>query len=132
MSTKLTSCLVALALAAALSPLAVAQVINAEQIVLQGRVPPTVSGIVAQPTGTQGSATLYYWVTARYPSGVSTPAGPARAVNTQGIDGLSPANAVRISWQAAAGVGPTVCSTGGASTGALAICLNGAWTCLGI
>jgi len=103
MSTKLTSCLVALVLAAALSPLAVAQVINAEQIVLQGRVPPTVSGIVAQPTGTQGSVTLYYWVTARYPSGVSTPAGPARAVNTQGIAGLSPANAVRISWQAAAG-----------------------------
>jgi hypothetical protein len=31
-----------------------------------------------------------------------------------------------------AGAGPTVCSTGGASSGALAIRLNGAWTCLGI
>ncbi len=73
------------------------------QLTFQGAVPGLVSGIVAQPTGVLGSTDIYYRVTARYPAGVTTPAGPARATNTVGIAALSPASAVVISWQAAPG-----------------------------
>lgn len=73
------------------------------QLTFQGQVPGLVSGITAQTTGIRGSVDIYYRVTARYPAGVTTPAGPARAVATVGIAALAPASAVRISWQAAPG-----------------------------
>lgn len=79
------------------------QVFQVDQINWQGRVPSLVSGIIAQPTGLRGSVDIYYRVTARYPAGVTTPAGPARATNTVGIAALAAPSAIRISWQAAPG-----------------------------
>jgi len=79
------------------------QVISADQVNWQGRVPGLVSGIVAQPAGLRGSVDIYYRVTARYPAGVTTPAGPARATGTVGIAALAAPSAIRISWQAAPG-----------------------------
>ncbi len=79
------------------------QVLSADQVNWQGRVPGLVSGITAQPAGLRGSVDIYYRVTARYPSGVTTPAGPARATGTVGIAALAAPSAIRISWQAAPG-----------------------------
>ena len=40
--------------------------------------PPSPSQQVAGYVGTPGGITLYYWVAARYPSGLATPGNPIR------------------------------------------------------
>lgn len=79
------------------------QLVQVDSIAWRGLPANQPGGVIAQATGALGSQYLYYWVTARYPAGVSTPAGPARANNTRGIAGLAPGSAVRIAWQAAPG-----------------------------
>jgi hypothetical protein len=65
-----------------------------------GAPPP--AGVSAQATGVRGSVDLYYWVAARYPAGVSLPAGPGRAVGTRGLANLA-ASPVRVTWPAVSG-----------------------------
>lgn len=79
------------------------QVSTVTQTTWLGLVPPAPSGLIAQPTGLRGSTDIYYWVTARFPRGVSMLAGPARATNTVGIAALGAPSAIRISWQAVGG-----------------------------
>lgn len=61
-----------------------------------------VSTVNAVATGVPGTVTLYYWVIARYPAGVSIQQGPGIARRTQGVAGLG-ANPVTVSWPAQAG-----------------------------
>lgn len=79
------------------------QTVITTQLTFQGNVPGLVSGISAAPAGLRGSVDIYYRVTARYPAGVTTAAGPARATGTVGIAALAAPSAIRISWQAAPG-----------------------------
>lgn len=65
--------------------------------------PPTVSGLTAGIVGNPGNVTLYYWVAARYPSGLALPAGPVRVNNTVGIANLSGTRYVTLSWRPASG-----------------------------
>jgi hypothetical protein len=51
--------------------------------------------------GVGGQTTYYYWVTARYPVGVTVPAGPARAVRAANV--LAAPNSVIVRWSPASG-----------------------------
>ena len=61
-----------------------------------------VAGLTATYAGAPGQISLYYWVIARYPAGVSIQQGPAIARGTQGVAGLG-ANPVTIRWTVIAG-----------------------------
>jgi hypothetical protein len=74
-----------------------------QQFIFQAPPPSMVGGIQATVIGARANTTLYYWVTARYPIGVTMPAGPGRAVGGQAIAGLGMANYNRISWGAVSG-----------------------------
>jgi hypothetical protein len=63
---------------------------------------PPPAGVTAQATVARGSVNLYYWVSARYPSGVSLPAGPGVAIGTLGAANLAK-GPVRVNWPAAPG-----------------------------
>lgn len=65
--------------------------------------PPTVSGLTVGIVGNPGRVTIYYWVAARYPSGLALPAGPVRVNNTAGIANLSVTQYVALSWRPASG-----------------------------
>jgi hypothetical protein len=66
-----------------------------------GAVSPVVR-VTAVATGVPGTVSLYYWVIARYPAGVSIQQGPGIARQTQGVAGLG-ANPVAVSWPAQPG-----------------------------
>src|SRR3989304_6291900 len=78
------------------------QAVNVSQMTWIGPVAPPPAGVTAQATIARGPVDLYYWVTARYPAGVSIPAGPGRAIGTLGIANLAK-GPVRINWPAAPG-----------------------------
>lgn len=67
-------------------------------------IPATTINVGAAMTGYSGQGTtLYYWVVARYPGGLSVPQGPAVLVNTPGADNLNASQFVTISWNGVAG-----------------------------
>ena len=73
-----------------------------DQIIFKGPTPGAPLGVTATATGVGGASTIYYWVFARYPSGVVGMAQPARATGTRGIAALV-TSPVQLSWLANAG-----------------------------
>lgn len=63
--------------------------------------PQLATGLRANVVGAGGQTTYYYWVTARYPIGVTMPAGPVRVVNAANV--LAAPNSVTVAWTGAAG-----------------------------
>ena len=80
-----------------------AQIVQVDSIRWLANAPNPPSGVIAQATGILGSQYIYYWVTARYESGVSRTTASARAANTVGIANLNAKSPVRITWNAAPG-----------------------------
>lgn len=78
------------------------QQVTAAQLNFVGLLPSQPGTVSATSTGVGGNVNLYYWVTARYPIGVTMPKGPATAVRTAGVAGLG-ASPVVVSWQAVPG-----------------------------
>jgi hypothetical protein len=78
------------------------QQVQANQYIITAPPVSPLAGVSGRATGTLGGTTLYYWVVARYPAGVSIQTGPAVVRQTQGIAGLG-ANPVILNWTAAAG-----------------------------
>ena len=64
---------------------------------------PVAGAITINPSTTQGTQTLYYWVVTRYPSGSSIPYGPAIVTNTPGVGNLTASTFVQISWASVPG-----------------------------
>jgi hypothetical protein len=67
-------------------------------------VPNPVVTFSGSAQGASGGTTLYYWIAARYPGGLSLPFGPVRVMNTVGAGNLTGANFVRVSWTPITGV----------------------------
>jgi hypothetical protein len=78
------------------------QRVIAEQFTMTAPAVPPVGRVTAVPTGILGSTTLYYWVIARYPIGVSIQQGPGIARGTQGVASLA-MQPVTVTWTAAPG-----------------------------
>jgi hypothetical protein len=78
-----------------------AQQVRASSVTFTAGAPALVKGATGSVSGNPGSITLYYWIAARYPSGLSLPAGPVHVVNTVGIANLSGTQFVVLSWQPA-------------------------------
>ena len=78
------------------------QQVQGNQYIITAPPVSPLAGVSGRATGTLGGVTLYYWVVARYPAGVSIQTGPAVVRQTQGIAGLG-ANPVILNWTAAAG-----------------------------
>lgn len=78
---------------------AVSQTTPSQLVFGTGAAPPPTSAST-RVVGTTGQQTLYYWVVARYPSGYSSPVGPASAFQTVGAANLSVTNYVAVSWSA--------------------------------
>ena len=73
-----------------------------DQLTFKAPAVSPVARVTATATGAPGQTSLYYWVIARYPAGVSIQQGPGIARGTQGVAGLG-ANPVVVSWPGIAG-----------------------------
>jgi len=89
-----------LLLALTLSVLALPAQTTPSQLVFGTGAAPSPTSASTRVVGATGQQTLYYWVVARYPSGYSSPVGPASAFQTVGAANLSASNYVVVSWSA--------------------------------
>ncbi|KKK75408.1 hypothetical protein LCGC14_2874020, partial [marine sediment metagenome] len=65
--------------------------------------PPPPAQQVASYVGNAGNVTLYYWVAARYPSGLATPGSPIRVGQSVAIADLDATHRVQLQWNNAPG-----------------------------
>lgn len=79
--------------------LAVAQ---QQTVPLSSPPPPSPANVSAVYAGSARGTNMYYWVIARYPSGLSMAAGPA-STNTGGLASISGGTPVNITWSPVAG-----------------------------
>lgn len=73
------------------------------QVAIVGPAPSGITSGSASPVGSGGGQTIFYYVIARYPSGIAYPAFSIQARNTAGIGNLSSQNSVVISWSGMSG-----------------------------
>lgn len=84
-------------------PQAQPQVLNLSTPSPSGVLPTTVSGRPVNPTPIGPGTPIYYWVVARFPSGLSIPTGPVTVTGTVGLANLTVSNYVALSWSSAPG-----------------------------
>lgn len=73
------------------------------QLQIYSPAPPPVRQIGGGTVGQSGSTTLYYWVIARYSSGIAINTTPVAIFNTVGTANLSASNYVSLTWGAVGG-----------------------------
>lgn len=73
------------------------------QLQIYSPAPSPVRQIGGGTVGQSGSTTLYYWVIARYSSGIAVNTTPVAIFNTVGTANLTASNYVAISWAAVGG-----------------------------